>query len=157
MISNATTTNATYSTLALFKHCLVVFPLLLVGLNLENAHGQENDPDNATDQSMMTFDETTGRWSTIQFEPLLEESEIKLNVVPLWRLVHSQLNDSHWQQLGLNARPLDSYIKSHIGLAEDQGILIYDLDSEGKAYKCCLLYTSPSPRDRTRSRMPSSA
>ena len=23
--------------------------------------------------------------------------------------------------------------------------------------KCCLLYTSPSPRDRTRSRMPSSA
>ena len=25
------------------------------------------------------------------------------------------------------------------------------------AYKVCLLYTSPSPRDRTRSRMPSSA
>ena len=24
-------------------------------------------------------------------------------------------------------------------------------------YFCCLLYTSPSPRDRTRSRMPSSA
>ena len=24
-------------------------------------------------------------------------------------------------------------------------------------YRCCLLYTSPSPRDRTRSRMPSSA
>ena len=29
-------------------------------------------------------------------------------------------------------------------------VLIYD-------YKTCLLYTSPSPRDRTRSRMPSSA
>ena len=26
-----------------------------------------------------------------------------------------------------------------------------------KLYKGCLLYTSPSPRDRTRSRMPSSA
>ena len=26
-----------------------------------------------------------------------------------------------------------------------------------EAYKACLLYTSPSPRDRTRSRMPSSA
>ena len=25
------------------------------------------------------------------------------------------------------------------------------------SYKACLLYTSPSPRDRTRSRMPSSA
>ena len=24
-------------------------------------------------------------------------------------------------------------------------------------YKCCLLYTSPSPRDRQKSRMPSSA
>ena len=31
-----------------------------------------------------------------------------------------------------------------------------DLDYEG-FYVGCLLYTSPSPRDRTRSRMPSSA
>ena len=30
-------------------------------------------------------------------------------------------------------------------------------DSNGVANCCCLLYTSPSPRDRTRSRMPSSA
>ena len=28
---------------------------------------------------------------------------------------------------------------------------------KGDPYHCCLLYTSPSPRDRTRSRMPSSA
>ena len=27
----------------------------------------------------------------------------------------------------------------------------------GTLTRCCLLYTSPSPRDRTRSRMPSSA
>ena len=27
----------------------------------------------------------------------------------------------------------------------------------GRGYNICLLYTSPSPRDRTRSRMPSSA
>ena len=34
-----------------------------------------------------------------------------------------------------------------------------DLNLENKVAKCssCLLYTSPSPRDRTRSRMPSSA
>ena len=32
--------------------------------------------------------------------------------------------------------------------------LVKKLDS---GYFCCLLYTSPSPRDRTRSRMPSSA
>ena len=29
--------------------------------------------------------------------------------------------------------------------------------AEIQGAKCCLLYTSPSPRDRTRSRMPSSA
>ena len=31
------------------------------------------------------------------------------------------------------------------------------LDEFKVAYEACLLYTSPSPRDRTRSRMPSSA
>mgnify|MGYP007112045222 CR=1 FL=1 len=31
------------------------------------------------------------------------------------------------------------------------------LDIFRRHYKACLLYTSPSPRDRTRSRMPSSA
>ena len=32
-----------------------------------------------------------------------------------------------------------------------------DFFVEGQFDLCCLLYTSPSPRDRTRSRMPSSA
>ena len=32
-----------------------------------------------------------------------------------------------------------------------------NIDIVGDQYKSCLLYTSPSPRDRTRSRMPSSA
>ena len=31
------------------------------------------------------------------------------------------------------------------------------LDTHNKLIIACLLYTSPSPRDRTRSRMPSSA
>ena len=37
---------------------------------------------------------------------------------------------------------------------------VYDPNKEGETRKVdntCLLYTSPSPRDRTRSRMPSSA
>ena len=36
---------------------------------------------------------------------------------------------------------------------------IYDVGflTQGQWEKICLLYTSPSPRDRTRSRMPSSA
>ena len=38
----------------------------------------------------------------------------------------------------------------------EQGKLYYDLKNYQSAMTC-LLYTSPSPRDRTRSRMPSSA
>ena len=36
-------------------------------------------------------------------------------------------------------------------------LLKFPGDIMGIAYNICLLYTSPSPRDRTRSRMPSSA
>ena len=36
-------------------------------------------------------------------------------------------------------------------------IKIYREDNKERKQKYCLLYTSPSPRDRTRSRMPSSA
>ena len=35
--------------------------------------------------------------------------------------------------------------------------MMYDLNRLADRGKTCLLYTSPSPRDRTRSRMPSSA
>ena len=34
---------------------------------------------------------------------------------------------------------------------------IFVIDGSKRSTKACLLYTSPSPRDRTRSRMPSSA
>ena len=37
------------------------------------------------------------------------------------------------------------------------GVVKRVLVREGQTVKACLLYTSPSPRDRTRSRMPSSA
>ena len=41
---------------------------------------------------------------------------------------------------------------------ENEGDLIIPAEkTDDKAVNFCLLYTSPSPRDRTRSRMPSSA
>ena len=47
---------------------------------------------------------------------------------------------------------------------EDKKIAVFNVDGEIYAIddtcshaEACLLYTSPSPRDRTRSRMPSSA
>ena len=40
---------------------------------------------------------------------------------------------------------------------EGVGDEVGDLEGALDGYRACLLYTSPSPRDRTRSRMPSSA
>ena len=53
---------------------------------------------------------------------------------------------------------VDAY-KNTIKQVEEQGgtFLIPGRVLGGKKYSSCLLYTSPSPRDRTRSRMPSSA
>ena len=56
-----------------------------------------------------------------------------------------------------------------VGIREDLADVIYNVDpsetpfysksakTKAKNTLVCLLYTSPSPRDRTRSRMPSSA
>ena len=48
----------------------------------------------------------------------------------------------------------DGQIFQHFGHTET--FKIYDVE-EGKVVHSCLLYTSPSPRDSTSSRMPSSA
>ena len=54
----------------------------------------------------------------------------------------------------LAKRKLPSPIFHYIdGAADDE--VTYQRNTE--AFNDCLLYTSPSPRDRTRSRMPSSA
>ena len=64
-----------------------------------------------------------------------------------------KLNDPNVQFI--DVRDKDSFSNGTIGNAihMDRGLLEFYL-AEGSP---CLLYTSPSPRDRTRSRMPSSA
>ena len=50
-----------------------------------------------------------------------------------------------------------------VAIVDGQRLIDLDIESAGKEqrksniYKGCLLYTSPSPRDRQKSRMPSSA
>ena len=63
-----------------------------------------------------------------------------------------QIDPSAWIDVGaadeLAARPLQQ-----VSLGRKKIALICKDDQ----FSACLLYTSPSPRDRTRSRMPSSA
>jgi len=40
---------------------------------------------------------------------------------------------------------------------DTENLMGFPMDEQIKVWENCLLYTSPSPRDRTRSRMPSSA
>ena len=50
--------------------------------------------------------------------------------------------------------PLDRFV---IDISRDELLIEIQTGSFAAMGKNCLLYTSPSPRDRTRSRMPSSA
>ena len=61
--------------------------------------------------------------------------------------------------LGENGAGKTTLIKMMSGIYHpDSGsVVIDDTPVELPTVKACLLYTSPSPRDRTRSRMPSSA
>ena len=55
-----------------------------------------------------------------------------------------------WVKMGL----IDSMFESQSGFSTTGATVLNDLEDP---HLVCLLYTSPSPRDRTRSRMPSSA
>ena len=65
------------------------------------------------------------------------------------------------------SKPITDFLGDQVAFKEDGGVLVDDFMSttvEGvwaigdiRNTPFCLLYTSPSPRDRTRSRMPSSA
>ena len=53
------------------------------------------------------------------------------------------------------ARNIINLLNDHYDLLDEQSV--HDLWLNIERFENCLLYTSPSPRDRTRSRMPSSA
>ena len=52
---------------------------------------------------------------------------------------------------------LTDYVETDVALTSSSGVIAVDLANGNTGSITCLLYTSPSPRDRTRSRMPSSA
>ena len=59
---------------------------------------------------------------------------------------------------GFDFAAVDAYIAAQMDIARIPGVAVAIVqDDQILHLKGCLLYTSPSPRDRTRSRMPSSA
>ena len=76
---------------------------------------------------------------------------------------HPELGQETWDRL-LSRAMLDCapFFRLHDRLHMrhqngKSGDVWFDVDMENLVVGPCLLYTSPSPRDRTRSRMPSSA
>ena len=67
-------------------------------------------------------------------------------LVKLW-IDNDQGNQEYWREVCTEI----------ITIAVDDTSDIDEEDKRHAVYQICLLYTSPSPRDRQRSRMPSSA
>ena len=76
---------------------------------------------------------------------------------PLWTL-GQVMQATHGHCLGDDHIRVEGLSIDTRGLARgDAFIAIHGPNHDGHAFVACLLYTSPSPRDRQRSRMPSSA
>ena len=81
--------------------------------------------------------------------------QVDLSATPNTTVRNNGGNDFDIGDLNASNATLHSGVTAPDGWAG--GKHTYDGSSWGNVSGCCLLYTSPSPRDRTRSRMPSSA
>ena len=110
-----------------------------------------------------------------EYDPWLEESMVAETTAYFAEMFHENLPlreaiDSGWTMLnsrlaihyGLPGPHPHGFTRVALGPETGRGGMlthasILSLTSDGTRHRPCLLYTSPSPRDRTRSRMPSSA
>ncbi len=88
-----------------------------------------------------------------------------------WYAIEAALDDAHIHKIDAlyvgnmlagqlsNQNHLGALVADFAGLRGIEAMTVEAADASGGAAlrQACLLYTSPSPRDRTRSRMPSSA
>ena len=101
----------------------------------------------------MTSDKHPNGYTKEMIKELLGTAWLDKNNIPE---TGNQIRRRKGQEMRAGTRPYPKYpskesrIADTSGMFDENGQYIYP---EGS----CLLYTSPSPRDRTRSRMPSSA
>ena len=86
-----------------------------------------------------------------RFAAVLDSQDVKSKKLHTSHAFHSSMMDPI----------LDPFVQAFSGVQLSEAKIPYLSNVSGtwitKAQATCLLYTSPSPRDRTRSRMPSSA
>ena len=90
----------------------------------------------------------------IIFAPDEDENRIVNDVAAPIAIVDDLINEAIEQVFVVQLQLISSVNPGSIDLTVRQASLCRIIDDDSK---CCLLYTSPSPRDATLSRMPSSA
>ena len=60
-------------------------------------------------------------------------------------------------KISIDNKPKINHLRKVLRLSEGSQVDVFDRKGNSSICKICLLYTSPSPRDATLSRMPSSA
>ena len=127
----------------------------LLAVALSTPSSWKNDNDVHQPSLIGTAIISASQWDTLDFEDVNKELANKLTDDDISAVLTC-----------INAHDVLKRLKlcgctniTGIGLHPLQGSTVLeqiDLSLVGK-YECCLLYTSPSPRDRQKSRMPSSA
>ena len=83
---------------------------------------------------------------------------ILLSILDIYDPVENKLLDVRFNQRGrIETRNDIATLDIDARSLQDEGRYPWNREKHVPMIKACLLYTSPSPRDRTRSRMPSSA
>ena len=85
---------------------------------------------------------------------------ISISIVPVFLLLW--LQDGIWKTFQSRIEKRLLQVEKYIANSSDESVFQFNSEYDktsltGVSLLGCLLYTSPSPRDRTRSRMPSSA
>ena len=121
------------------------------------AGGYKNENDIYDLTLAQPWEEWFGVDHTIRVDVTAVKSPLKsleFTTLKIKDAICDRYRDMYGSRPSVNTREPDMRI---VGFLDAHQYIVY-LDTSGEAlFKRCLLYTSPSPRDRTRSRMPSSA
>ena len=95
-------------------------------------------------------------------EQLLERLLSSYHSIPQWRIRNAKLDNKEIDLLygskgDFTKFPIRIYDQTDMDVNQISLLIQKSVAENGTKLVICLLYTSPSPRDRTRSRMPSSA